>query len=85
MSCWLTTLFVLAGAIAPSSAFELGSILAPALPPTEQYDGLEFRYRRLVFRPALFRNELYIFAAFGLYILAFYYGKSVNAKRAAAW
>lgn len=84
----LAFLLALAGAIAPSNAFEIPSInslLSPTKPPTEDFDGLEFRYRRLIFRPALFQTEAYIFAAFGLYVLYYFYGKSVNMKRATAW
>ena len=54
----------------------------PAAPMTEEYDGLEFRFKMLVFRPAMFKNEAIILGCLGLYMLWFFVGGYINNSRA---
>ncbi|TDL29497.1 DUF1682-domain-containing protein [Rickenella mellea] len=49
------------------------------------YDGLEYRWKVVVFRPALFKVEAFLILGVIFYIAAFFVGKSANAKRANAW
>ncbi|GAA93497.1 uncharacterized protein L969DRAFT_95850 [Mixia osmundae IAM 14324] len=65
-----------------------GTLFAPKKAPVlaiDPYDGLEYRFKRLVFRPATFYNEA-IMLAFGLlFIVATFRGRKANARRAEAW
>jgi hypothetical protein len=53
-------------------------------PPTEHYDGLEYRWKALTFRPAEFKLEGAIFGVLALYLIWYLVGKSYNLKRAKA-
>ncbi|KAJ6599044.1 hypothetical protein DFH09DRAFT_22023 [Mycena vulgaris] len=58
---------------------------APFVNP-EHYDGLElFRWKFLVFRPALFQKEAYLLAVLLAYITFFFYGRWSNARQATKW
>ncbi|KAL6309538.1 hypothetical protein BKA93DRAFT_757884 [Sparassis latifolia] len=60
--------------------------LTPPQPVTRpEYDGLEFRWRMLTFRPALFKQEAVILAIALVYIAAYFIGKKMNANRANKW
>ncbi|KAJ7771391.1 hypothetical protein DFH07DRAFT_804199 [Mycena maculata] len=51
----------------------------------EDYDGLEFRYKIFVFRPALFQKEAALLGALLFYALFFLYGRWINTRRATKW
>ncbi|TFY60890.1 hypothetical protein EVG20_g7256 [Dentipellis fragilis] len=56
-------------------------------PPSvdENYDGLEYSWRFLVFRPALFQTEALLLGAVVIYILSWWFGKASNYNRANSW
>ncbi|WVR05374.1 hypothetical protein IAU60_002388 [Kwoniella sp. DSM 27419] len=54
----------------------------PAQPQSREYDGLEFRWKFLSFRPALFKFEGLVLGLVGIYLVLYLLGKSVNAGRA---
>ncbi|KAI0695727.1 hypothetical protein BC835DRAFT_933020 [Cytidiella melzeri] len=76
-------------AAAMSSPFAFSKLLSVITPPpvvlTADYDGLEYRWRMLTFRPALFQQEALYLAAILLYLAWFYFGKSANLSRANSW
>ena len=55
---------------------------APQAPLSEDYDGLQYRWKMFVFRPALFRNEAILFGGILLFLGWFYVGQYVNTQRA---
>ncbi|KAJ7781219.1 hypothetical protein B0H16DRAFT_1658848 [Mycena metata] len=57
---------------------------APFLMP-EEYDGLEFRWKWFVFRPALFERELFLLAGLLFYVGFFLYGRWSNSRKATKW
>ncbi|KAJ9112587.1 hypothetical protein QFC19_000606 [Naganishia cerealis] len=62
------------------------SLLAP--PPVvfeENYAGLEFRWKNLAFRPAMFIKEALVLGIVALLLMAYYLGKSMNQRRAKSW
>ncbi|KAL5527658.1 hypothetical protein ACEPAG_6459 [Sanghuangporus baumii] len=60
--------------------------LTPAPPFTSwDYDGLQYRWKNFVFRPALFKREAFLITAILFYIIWYFVGKSVNKRRAEAW
>ncbi|TFK91809.1 DUF1682-domain-containing protein [Polyporus arcularius HHB13444] len=64
----------------------LAKYLTPPMPQvTPEYDGLEFRWKFLTFRPAYFTNELYFLGAALLYFVVFFVGKKANESRAYKW
>ncbi|KAF8655255.1 hypothetical protein AX16_003157 [Volvariella volvacea WC 439] len=56
----------------------------PYLNPVE-YDGLEYRWKFFVFRPAYFKIEAYLLAAIVFYVVASFFGGKENNKRATTW
>ncbi|KAK7695823.1 hypothetical protein QCA50_000461 [Cerrena zonata] len=65
---------------------QLGAFLTP--PPvvlTPDYDGLEFKWKMFAFRPALFKNELYLLSAVLFYAIFHFVGRKINEKRANGW
>ncbi|KAA1466390.1 DUF1682-domain-containing protein [Dentipellis sp. KUC8613] len=71
----------------------MSSVIANAIkfltppPPSvdEHYDGLEYSWRFLVFRPALFQTEALLLGAVLIYILSWWFGKANNYNRANSW
>ncbi|KAJ7700119.1 hypothetical protein B0H17DRAFT_925972 [Mycena rosella] len=67
----------------------LTQILSALSPPpfiqTEEYDGLEYRYRFFVFRPALFQREAALLAGLLAYVAFFLLGRWSNARKATKW
>ncbi|KAJ8508397.1 hypothetical protein ONZ45_g9324 [Pleurotus djamor] len=63
----------------------LVSLTPPPFHTPEEYDGLEYRWRFLTFRPAYFTNEVYLIGGILFYVIYFLYGKSQNARRANKW
>jgi len=51
-------------------------------PPTLEYDGLEYRWKMLTFRPAEYKLEAALFAAVGIYLLFYFLGRTYNMSRA---
>jgi hypothetical protein len=51
-------------------------------PPTEHYDGLEYRWKMLTFRPAEFKFEAYALSFLAVFFAVWYTGKTINAARA---
>ncbi|KAJ7047349.1 hypothetical protein C8F04DRAFT_1205296 [Mycena alexandri] len=64
-------------------------LLAVLTPPPflmpEEYDGLEFRWKWFVFRPALFQREVFLLAGLFGYIAFFLYGRWSNSRKATKW
>ncbi|OCH94088.1 DUF1682-domain-containing protein [Obba rivulosa] len=50
-----------------------------------EYDGLEFRYKFITFRPALFKNEIFFLLAVGLYLAMYFIGKKANERKVKTW
>jgi len=63
----------------------LSGLSPPPFVHPEEYDGLEFRWSILVFRPAYFKKEVALFAGLLLYIACFFIGKSINARKTKSW
>ena len=61
------------------------SVTPPQVILTDAYDGLEYRWKFLTFRPALFSLEPYLIGVVAFYFLFFLYGKSVNRSKTNAW
>lgn len=53
-------------------------------PATEEYEGLEYRWKVFTFRPAEFKLEAAIFIVVGAYLAWYFLGKSWNQTRATA-
>lgn len=68
-----------------SGLVKLLAAMSPTVGPiTEQYDGLEYKWKMFVIRPAYFRTEAIAFGILGAYILWFLLGQYVNGARAAS-
>ncbi|KIY71440.1 DUF1682-domain-containing protein [Cylindrobasidium torrendii FP15055 ss-10] len=66
----------------------LGTLARLTPPPVvvpEEYDGLEFRWKSLVFRPAYFTSEAALIGFIFFYLAWAYIGKNVNKQRVDAW
>jgi len=62
------------------------SFLTPPPPNlSEDYDGLEYKWKFFTFRPALFQLEGFFLAAVLLYAGFYWLGSSANASRANKW
>ncbi|CAE6448679.1 unnamed protein product [Rhizoctonia solani] len=58
---------------------------APAIFPSEEYDGFQLRWKTLVFRPAEFKYEGLALLAIVAYVVLYVFGKRVNENRAGKW
>ncbi|CAE6445564.1 unnamed protein product [Rhizoctonia solani] len=58
---------------------------APAVFPSEEYDGFQLRWKNVVFRPAEFKYEGFILLAIFAYVALYFFGKRVNENRAGRW
>ncbi|KAI9000996.1 DUF1682-domain-containing protein [Trametes punicea] len=68
------------------AAFNIAKFLTPPMPNVAaEYEGLEYRWKFLTFRPAYFKNEVYFLAAVLLYVAFYYIGKKANERRAHKW
>ncbi len=56
----------------------------PAAPAPINYDGLEYKWKMFVFRPAYFKFEGIALGVLGAYLLCYYLGKFYNGSRAKA-
>ncbi|KAK1236578.1 hypothetical protein PQX77_000130 [Marasmius sp. AFHP31] len=63
----------------------LQSITPPPISVPEEYDGLEYRWKIFVFRPAYFKTEVYLVGIIVLYVVAWFIGKGVNGRKAESW
>ncbi|ORY28325.1 hypothetical protein BCR39DRAFT_449594, partial [Naematelia encephala] len=54
----------------------------PPAPAAREYDGLEYRWKALVFRPAAFKFEAVALGLIGAYLLVYFLGKTFNTSRA---
>ncbi|KAJ9123120.1 hypothetical protein QFC22_001311 [Naganishia vaughanmartiniae] len=63
----------------------MGLLAPPPFVFEENYSGLEFRWKNLAFRPAMFVKEGLILGIVALLLVAYYLGKSMNQRRAKAW
>ncbi|KAI0750863.1 DUF1682-domain-containing protein [Daedaleopsis nitida] len=60
--------------------------LTPPMPDVSgDYDGLEYRWKFLTFRPAYFKNEAFFLGAVLLYVVCYFIGKKTNERRAYKW
>ncbi|KAG9036489.1 hypothetical protein FRB95_008787 [Tulasnella sp. JGI-2019a] len=65
----------------------IAALLSPKLSdfPTEEYSGLEWRYGKIVLRPAMFKTEGLILGALLLYYLFSFVSSTLKARKASAW
>ncbi|KAJ7276423.1 hypothetical protein B0H12DRAFT_1227556 [Mycena haematopus] len=63
----------------------LTTLTPPPFVNPEEYDGLEFRWKWFVFRPALFEREAYLLSALFVYVLFFLWGRWNNRRTANKW
>ncbi|KAJ3785455.1 hypothetical protein GGU10DRAFT_354804 [Lentinula aff. detonsa] len=63
----------------------LSHLTPPPFTAPEEYDGLEYRWKLFTFRPAYFKNELYLLGALLFYVAFFFLGQSINSRRAEKW
>jgi hypothetical protein len=54
----------------------------PAVNQPYEYDGLEYRWKAFVFRPAVFKWEGAVLGIIALYLALFFIGKFINEARA---
>ncbi|KAI9063227.1 DUF1682-domain-containing protein, partial [Trametes sanguinea] len=68
------------------ATFNIAKFLTPPMPDiSAKYDGLEYKWKFITFRPAYFKNELYFLAVVLLYVVFHYIGKQANRSRARKW
>ncbi|KAE9410524.1 DUF1682-domain-containing protein [Gymnopus androsaceus JB14] len=60
-------------------------ITPPPFVTPEQYDGLEYRWKMFVFRPAYFQKEAILLGALLFYVAFFFIGRSINTKKVEKW
>ncbi|KAK0491041.1 hypothetical protein IW261DRAFT_1413438 [Armillaria novae-zelandiae] len=63
----------------------LTHITPPPFVAPSEYDGLEYRWRFIAFRPAYFEKEAYLLLALGGFILVSIIGISYNKRKASSW
>ncbi|KAK0206569.1 hypothetical protein DFS33DRAFT_1255699 [Desarmillaria ectypa] len=63
----------------------LTHITPPPFVAPSEYDGLEYRWRFITFRPAYFETEAYLLLALGGFILVAIIGISYNKNKANSW
>ncbi|KAH7914334.1 DUF1682-domain-containing protein [Hygrophoropsis aurantiaca] len=63
----------------------VSSLTPPPFTQGEEYDGWEYRWKFLVFRPALFQTQAYLLVGLLAYVAFTLYGKYTNQKKANAW
>ncbi|KAI0650707.1 DUF1682-domain-containing protein [Trametes meyenii] len=68
------------------AALNIAKFLTPPMPDVSaEYDGLEFKWKFLTFRPAYFKNEVYFIGAALLYVAFYFFGKKANERKANKW
>ncbi|KAJ4478085.1 hypothetical protein J3R30DRAFT_3290672 [Lentinula aciculospora] len=60
----------------------LSRLTPPPFAAPEEYVGLEYRWKLFVFRPAYFKNEVFILGALLFYVAFFFVGQSINSRKA---
>ncbi|KAF9567297.1 DUF1682-domain-containing protein [Agrocybe pediades] len=63
----------------------LQSITPPPVVTPEHYEGLQYRWKALVFRPALLKTEVFLLLGVLFYIVWAYIGSSSNTSKAKKW
>jgi len=63
----------------------LSKITPAPIVQTEDWNGTEYRYNRIVFRPDQFKIEGAVLGVLCVYIIIWYLGKTQNYRRAMAW
>ncbi|KZT39598.1 DUF1682-domain-containing protein [Sistotremastrum suecicum HHB10207 ss-3] len=64
----------------------LGKALQPPyVPPSDQYNGLEFKWWKFAFRPAEYRTEGYLVAFLLAYLITWFFGSRTISQKAKAW
>ncbi|KAF9453011.1 DUF1682-domain-containing protein [Macrolepiota fuliginosa MF-IS2] len=63
----------------------LGGLSPPPAVVPEDYDGLEYRWKLFVFRPAYFQKEVWLVAGILLYVAVWWIGSSKNKRTANKW
>ena len=58
--------------------------MSPPPPPSphDNFQGLEYRWKAIVFRPAMFKFEGIMFGVIGAYLLLYTIGRTINMSRA---
>ncbi|KAI0921119.1 hypothetical protein AcW2_006199 [Taiwanofungus camphoratus] len=57
----------------------------PPVNVSPDYDGLEYKWKFLTFRPALFKNEVYFVLVVVFYVSCYVIGKKANERRVNKW
>ncbi|KAL4075843.1 DUF1682-domain-containing protein [Scleroderma citrinum] len=63
----------------------LASVAPPPFVLSDQYDGLEYKWKFFVFRPALLYLQACLLLALAIYVALALYGRAVNERKAAAF
>ncbi|KXN89572.1 Coiled-coil domain-containing protein 47 [Leucoagaricus sp. SymC.cos] len=63
----------------------LQGLTPPPVNIPEEYDGLQWRWKMFVFRPAYFRNEVFLAGILVLYVIFWWFGSSRNRRVANKW
>ncbi|KAF7775912.1 hypothetical protein Agabi119p4_4305 [Agaricus bisporus var. burnettii] len=63
----------------------LAGLTPPPINVPEEYDGLEFRWKALTFRPAYFEKEAVLLAVLLFYVAVWWFGSSRNKRAATKW
>ncbi|KAI0053523.1 DUF1682-domain-containing protein [Auriscalpium vulgare] len=75
----------MASQILPSINRAVAALSPPPAVLSEDYDGLQYSWWFLVFRPALFKNELFLLGGALFYLAFYWFGSRANASKANAW
>ncbi|EGO27566.1 hypothetical protein SERLADRAFT_461258 [Serpula lacrymans var. lacrymans S7.9] len=63
----------------------IGGLTPPPVILSDDYEGLEYRWKFISFRPALFQTQALLLVGVCLYVLLAFYGKRLNAQIANKW
>ncbi|KAH7929470.1 DUF1682-domain-containing protein [Leucogyrophana mollusca] len=63
----------------------VSSLTPPPFTQGEEYDGWQYKWKFLVFRPALFQTQAYLLVGLLAYVAIALYGKYTNQKKVNAW
>ncbi|KAH9966125.1 DUF1682-domain-containing protein [Russula dissimulans] len=73
-------------ALASKVLKDVSRFLTPAPPVFDsEYDGLEYTWKFFVFRPALFKNEVFYLSIVLAYVAFFWIGSKTNQTKAKTW
>ncbi|KIK68153.1 hypothetical protein GYMLUDRAFT_36991 [Collybiopsis luxurians FD-317 M1] len=60
----------------------LGALTPPPFVAPDNFDGLEYRWKWLTFRPAYFYKEAFLLAVLLFYVAFFFVGQAINSRKA---